>query len=290
MSASVASVSSMRIERESQRVAGRIVGPREWILSIYGNFVREFGGWIAVADLLELLETFGSAPTASRAAISRMKRNNELQSESRDGRSGYSLTAAAEEWFRDGSERILRPTPAPETTSWALASFSVPEQDRSSRYKIRARLKGLGFGQVSAGLMIVPVAVFGEAQRALVRSGLDEYVVLWEAEHRGFGPASTVVSDAWDLPAIRSSFDEYCRIASDLASRPAPTSARQSFIDYMAAMHAWRELPFLDPGLPTSLLPDDWPAADALRLFVEISERLRAPAWRYAITVMTAEE
>jgi phenylacetic acid degradation operon negative regulatory protein len=57
----------------------------------------------------------------------------------------------------------------------------------------------------------------------------------------------------------------------------------------MAAMHAWRELPFLDPGLPTSLLPDDWPAAEALRLFVEISARLRAPAWRYAITVMTAE-
>lgn len=279
----------MRTEHEPQRVAGRIVGPREWILSIYGNFVREFGGWIAVADLLELLETFGSAPSASRAAISRMKRNNELQSESRDGRSGYSLTAVAEEWFRDGSERILRPTHAPETTSWVLASFSVPEQDRSSRYKIRTRLKGLGFGQVSAGLMIVPVAVFGEAQRALVRSGLDGYVVLWEAEHRGFAPASVVVSDAWDLPAIRSAFDEYRRIASDLIIQPVPTGTRQSFIAYMAAMHAWRELPFLDPGLPTSLLPDDWPATDALRLFAEISERLRAPARRYAITVMTAE-
>ena len=270
--------------------AQRHVGPRDWILSLFGSLVRDAGGWIAVADLLTLLETLGSESAASRAAISRMKGNNELLAESRAGRNGYSLTTEAEEWFRYGSERILRPQPAPVTTSWILVSFSVPEDDRQARYKIRARLKALGFGQVSPGLMIAPAALEGEMERALIRAGLQDYVVVWNAEHRGFTSTERLVAAAWDLPEIRAAFEGYLQFGSVLLDLPIPDTQERAFVSYLTAIQAWRELPFLDPGLPALLLPDDWPAAEALRVYQDLSGRLREPAFGHATSVMAGSE
>jgi len=276
----------MRTEVVVPVAVGRSVGPRDWILSIYGSFVRDAGGWIAVADLLALLEPLGTDPAAGRAAISRMKAGNELRAEDRDGRKGYALTSSADEWFGYGSERILRPQPAPETTAWLLASFSVPENDRGARYQIRSRLKGLGFGQVSAGLMIAPAALEEETRHALIRIGLQDYVSIWTAEHRGFVSTAALVAAAWDLGSIRSAFDQYLEFTQDLDGR-APAAAAEAFVAYLTAIQAWRELPFLDPGIPPSLLPDDWPAADALRSHVELSIRLRPLAERHATSVMS---
>ncbi len=279
----------MRTEPIDLLPGNRSVGPRDWILSIYGSFVRDAGGWIAVADLLSMLESLGSEPGASRAAISRMKSGNELRSELHAGRKGYTLTAEADEWFGFGSERILRPSPAPTATSWLLAAFSVPERDRRARYRIRSRLRGLGFGQVSAGMMIAPAALEQETHHALVRAGLQDYVSLWTAEHHGFGSTESLVADAWDLDAIRLAFDDYLGFGRELDSDRVPDTPEAAFAAYLTAIQAWRELPFLDPGLPSSLLPHDWPAAAALQLHMEISGRFRAPAVHHATSVMAEE-
>ena len=36
-------------------------GPRDYVLNLFGLFIRDSGGWIAVADLLALLESLGVA-------------------------------------------------------------------------------------------------------------------------------------------------------------------------------------------------------------------------------------
>ena len=74
------------------RSARKLPGPRDWILDIYGSFVREFGGWIAVADLLELLESLDVSGPSARSALSRMKTQGELESESAGTSRGYRLT------------------------------------------------------------------------------------------------------------------------------------------------------------------------------------------------------
>jgi phenylacetic acid degradation operon negative regulatory protein len=45
---------------------------------------------------------------------------------------------------------------------------------------------------------------------------------------------------------------------------------------------AWRRLPYLDPGLPLALLPDDWPGVQAGDLFTDLDSRLREPAAKHA--------
>jgi phenylacetic acid degradation operon negative regulatory protein len=46
-------------------------------------------------------------------------------------------------------------------------------------------------------------------------------------------------------------------------------------------MNAWRSMPGLDPALPLTLLPDDWPSWHARRLFAEIYDTLAEPAAAY---------
>lgn len=266
--------------------------PRETILDLYGSFVREFGGWSAVADLVRLLEALHIDEASSRSAVSRMKRAGLLQPVTRDGAKGYSLTAPAEEWFADGDQRILNRNAPVEHTRWVLASFSVPEDERMMRYRIRARLSALGFGQAAGGLMLAPVAIMAETERTLRRENLDSYVTLWDAGHVGFTGTADMVASAWDLTAIRDAYDTY--IASQgpvLAALDSVTfDDREAFRRYIANVNAWRTLPYLDPGLPLAALPDRWPSSEAAELFDTLAGRLRPGAWRWFVGVCSQDQ
>ena len=56
-----------------------------------------------------------------------------------------------------------------------------------------------------------------------------------------------------------------------------------AFADYVQVLTHWRRLPYLDPGLPTDLLPDDWRGSQAADLFFELNERLAPPAHRHVV-------
>ena len=261
--------------------------PRETILDLYGSFIRDFGGWVRVADLVRMLDTLGIDGASARSAVSRMKRAGILQSAIREGAKGYTLTAPAEEWFADGDQRILHRTGPVDHTRWVLASFSVPEDERMVRYRIRARLGALGFGQAAGGLMVAPVAVMAETERTLRREGLDSYVTLWDAGHVGFTSTAAMVASAWDLPAIRAAYDAYVASQSPvLAALDAVVfDDREAFRRYVNNVNAWRSLPYLDPGLPLSALPAGWPGSEAAQLFEAVAARLRPGAWRWFVGV-----
>ena len=238
-----------------------------------------------MADLLELLAAFGIADASARSALSRMKGHGELNALSRDGVRGYALTAEAEEWFADGTNRIMKGPSATATDEWVLASFSVPEDERQVRYRIRSRLQDLGFGQLSGGLMIAPATIAEETARALERTRITDYVNLWRARHLGFASLTDVVADAWDLPAIDSAYQAYFALVDDLDAREATADEQACFVRYVIHINAWRELPFLDPGLPTDLLPRGWPAEKARARFTQIENALRDGARRHYVRV-----
>ena len=266
---------------EFHRASRELPGPRDWILDIFGSFVREFGGWIAVADLLVLLETIGVPASSGRSALSRMKRRGELEAISLGTHRGYSLTQTAEQWFQDGTPRIMKGPPETSKDSWLLASFTVPEENRSVRYRIRAGLHELGFGHVSGGLMIAPAYFADEVRSSISRAEYTDYVELWQAEHLGFGDLRELVARAWNLDEILQVYAEYVEVAEKLASQPPPFSDEEAFVHYLVNLNAWRDLPFLDPGLPLAHLPEGWPSEDARAMFGELAGELRPAAWRH---------
>jgi phenylacetic acid degradation operon negative regulatory protein len=260
------------------------------ILTVYGAYVRRLGGWLAVAALIELLGELGQPPPVVRSATSRMKKAGLLRPATVGGLAGYALTDEARAILDDGDERIFAAQRRAELSDgWAVAVFSVPEHRRDHRHQLRRRLVGLGFGQVAPGVWLAPRRVLADARRLLERRELAEYVTLFAGDHVGFGETALLVARTWDLGTIGRAYERFIREHRRLLDRrrnhPDQPAAR-AFADYTRALSAWRRLPYLDPGLPVDLLPDDWPGEPARRLFLELVERLEDRALTHVRTIV----
>lgn len=257
--------------------------PKARILDLYGAFVRRVGGWIAVADLISLLGEFGTDENAVRSACSRMKAKALLIAERRGPSAGYRLSDTGAEILADGDLRIFRTTEK-KRSGWVLCVFSVPESERSQRYLIRSRLGWLGFGQAAPGVWIAPRALRPEAEHMLQRLDVAHHVDIWEGAYHGFGDEKELVASAWDLDLLRKLYDEYLHEYGDTLKGWDPDTDdadRRAFVEYLESLAHWRRLPYLDPGLPRQLTPDDWPAEEAHALFSEIDRQLGGRAFEY---------
>lgn len=262
--------------------------PKDRILDVYGSFGREIGGWLAIGDLIKLLANVDLDAQAVRSAASRMKRKGLLMAEKRDGCAGYVLSTSATEILEDGAERIYRGVRAGSDAPWVVALFSVPEAERRKRYLIRSRLERLGFGQGPATSWVAPASVLPETERMLHRTGLSQYVTIWQGDYVGFADFAQLVADSWDLEEIRTRYEEYLATFKPVAETWGSESRedQEAFTLYLDQMALWRVLPYLDPGLPSSVMPDSWPGATARELFVQFEGELRPQAMQYFRSVV----
>ncbi len=263
-----------------------IAPPRALIVTIYGLYARETGGWISVAALIALMADLGIDAPAVRSAISRLKRRGVLLPERHGGGAGYVLSDDARSILEAGDRRIFA-RPEGHDEGWVLALFSVPESERDRRHQLRARFDWLGFGTVMAGVRIAPAHVLEEARLELERVGLEQYVELFVATHRMGDAAHEHVGRWWDLDALQAQYDEFLtRNAAVLGRSTVPPTEREAFIEYVTTLTAWRRLPYLDPGLPASVLPATWSGARAADQFFALRQRLDRPAHDYARAVI----
>jgi phenylacetic acid degradation operon negative regulatory protein len=264
--------------------------PRSLILSVFGAYVRDLGGWVAIADLITLMGSLGVEPQAVRSSISRLKRRGALEPEKRGGTTGYALSDDARAIFAEGDRRIFgRRHPADVEDGWVLAVFSVPESEREKRHLLRSRLTWLGYGNTSAGVWVAPAHLLDDTQATLRRLGLDKYVHLFRGEYAGFAETRDAVRQWWDLDALQEMYGAFADAHEPLRQRwrahagdPDPEVA---FRDYVRALTEWRRLPYLDPGLPETLLPSPWQGTRAAEVFDDVRARLRDAGMRHVVAV-----
>lgn len=261
----------------------RAGSPGSLIVSFAGSYLRELGGWIAVADLIGCLDAVQIGQPAVRQALVRLKSRGFLAASRRSGTAGYELSAAGLEDLVTGDRRIFR---HPQTTvqdGWVLAVFSVPESDRHLRHQLRTELSWLGFGTVSPGVWIAPRPLAEPTRALLQRADLDRYVTWFGAQHL----IEVDVAGWWDLEALRA---QYAMFLSDHRARLEHTELRddQAFAGYLRLIDQWRLFPRLDPGLPASLLPTDWPAGEAWELFQTLHARWAEAGLRHVRAVVAA--
>lgn len=266
--------------------------PSSLINTVYGAFLRGLGGWISVADLITLMSELDVDGPAARSAISRLKKKGVLEPEHR-GATGYRLSPAARPVFDEGDRRIFGSLePAKLSEGWAMAVFSVPESERAYRYQLRTRLTWLGFGNIAPGVWLAPGRLLGDAREMLVRRGLSDYVHLFAADYAAFSDLPGTVSSWWDFPAIQEQYavftDAYGPVAAGLAQQ-REIDGGEAFRHYVPMLTQWRRLPYLDPGLPSELLPADWNAVGARQIFQQLHEVLAAPSLGHVRTVTGLE-
>lgn len=266
---------------------------RSVLLDVYAAFVRPLGNWIAVADLVRLMAALDVDEQAVRSSVSRFTRRGLLLREVRRDQVGYALSERALDLLAEGDLRIYDGLePARLEDGWALATFSIPEEARAERHQLRTRLTWLGYGNVGAGLWIAPRRVLDRTLAMVAELGLEDHVDVFVAHYAAFDDVGALVGRCWDLDRLREVYRDFlATTATVLEGRAeegmesggdrADDTAEAAFADYVAVLHEWRKLPYLDPGLPRELLPEDWEGAQAAERFAAIRSRLEGPARRY---------
>ncbi|CAM5373168.1 PaaX family transcriptional regulator [Streptomyces purpurascens] len=252
--------------------------PRSLIVTLYGAYGRFVPGPVPVAELIRLLAAVGVDAPSVRSSVSRLKRRGLLvPARTQSGAAGYELSPDARQLLDDGDRRVYATAP-PEDEGWVLAVFSVPESERQKRHVLRSRLAGLGFGTAAPGVWIAPARLYEESRHTLQRLRLDAYVDFFRGGHLGFAPTAEAVTRWWDLAAIAKEheafLDRHAPVLNGWEKRE-DTPPEEAYRDYLLALDSWRHLPYTDPGLPSALLPRDWPGERSSAVFRGLHERLR---------------
>ncbi|MET7429512.1 MULTISPECIES: PaaX family transcriptional regulator C-terminal domain-containing protein [Streptomyces] len=259
--------------------------PRSLIVTLYGAYGRFMPGPVPVAELIRLLAAVGVDAPSVRSSVSRLKRRGLLlPARTESGAAGYELSAEARQLLEDGDRRIYAGAPVADE-GWVLAVFSVPESERQKRHVLRSRLAGLGFGTAAPGVWIAPARLYEETEHTLRRLRLDAYVDFFRGEHLGFAATAEAVARWWDLAAIAKEherfLDAHAPVLQAWERRPG-TPPQEAYHDYLLALDSWRHLPYTDPGLPTHLLPANWPGVRSAQVFHRLHERLRDAGAEFA--------
>jgi phenylacetic acid degradation operon negative regulatory protein len=271
----------------------RSARPRHLIITVYGLYARsDGGGWLSVAALIRLLADLGVDEPSVRSAISRLKRRGILQSGRHEGSAGYQLSGEALAILREGDARIFRRRRATPADGWLLAVFSVPETERHRRHVLRSELTRLGFGMVAPGIWIVPAHPQDMTAETLRRLELDAYADLFHVDHLAFGDLAGKIRRWWDLEELERHYRAFItaheptlRRRQGTAETGAPDGQR-AFADYVRALTDWRQLPYLDPGLPEELLPPGWIGIRAAEVFFTLRGLLEDPARAYVTRLL----
>jgi phenylacetic acid degradation operon negative regulatory protein len=262
--------------------------PRALIVTIYGLYAREVGGWLSVSALIRLMAELGVEEPAVRSSISRLKRRGILVARKAGGTAGYALSDHARGILTEGDRRIFERPRATADDGWLLAVFSIPESERDKRHLLRSRLSWLGFGTVASGVWIAPVHVEPQVRDVLESSNLTEYVNLFRAEYVAFRPEPDQVASWWDLDGLEHMYEDFVTAYGPVLAhwrRKRRDNDAAAFADYVQVLTHWRRLPYLDPGLAPELLPGDWRGSQAADIFFELNERLAPAAHRHVAAV-----
>ena len=256
---------------------------RSALFDLYGDHLRGRGDRAPVAALVRLLAPLGVAAPAVRTAVSRMVRQGWLEPVRLASGPGYALTARAAHRLDDAAARIYRTAEKDWDGTWHLAVTGRPDE-RTRRERVRAGLTFLGFARLDDATWIGP-RWSGEVDALLAAEGLR--AERFRARHEG--DSLGLVRRAWDLDGLGRSYDRWLLDAQDLVdSAGEDPDDETAFGTRFRLVHEWRKFLFLDPGLPRTLLPEDWPGSKAAEFFDAESERLRPAATRFVDSCMEA--
>lgn len=262
------------------------------VFTLYGEYLLHRTSAVWVGSLIVLLGGLGVSPAGVRTALSRMRRRGWLKASRRGRRSYYGLTAKGRKLLEAGEHRIYRP-PRHQAWDgcWSLVTYSVPEDHRSMRDRLRVRLSWLGLGQVGNGVWLSAHDVSDEVKEVVEGLGGEAHVEIFRGEHLGFSDARTLVSASWDLDSVNREYEAFLdRHEDDYRScrrrgEGGGLSPEECFVRRFGLTHEYRRFPFMDPYLPEPLLPEGWLGDRAADLFDAYHELLSPLAEEYVETV-----
>jgi phenylacetic acid degradation operon negative regulatory protein len=241
--------------------------PKQLLLAFFGEHVVDQDvPPLRASALIEVLEGAGVAAPATRATLDRLVQRGLLDREKRGREILFSLTDDGGAVLREATERVRGPHPfEPHGTGWTLVTFTVPEDQRTLRHRLRNALTWEGFAPLRDGLWLAPGEVDLAAALEPLRSDLPAAAItaFHARELPGYAMADNVRA-AWDIGTIRAEHLAFIETWSDPATAAeagSPLSARAMLVaDWLALLAA-------DPRLPRAFMDEDWPADRSFEVY-----------------------
>lgn len=248
------------------------------IRTITGLYIRNHPSPVPRTALLELASAAGVAAPTAQTAITRLIDKQVLES---NEPGMLSVTAAAQAMFERGTRRIFTPRQMSASDQWCLVTYSLPESLRSLRHQIRKHFQQLGGGLVSSGLWIFPEYLREEVEAVLAALNVRESATLFTTGQPHFPESPRRAAEQWwnlkRLDALHRQF-----LADTASLDPLSREPVTAYKGYVVMVDAWRALPYLDPGLPSYMLPEHWPGLTSRDRFLTLSRTFSDQAQRFA--------
>jgi phenylacetic acid degradation operon negative regulatory protein len=253
------------IDEQLRRRSVGAPAARSLLLTILGEYVLPRGEAVWQETLVGALVSVGHTQQAARQALARSVRGGWLETSRVGRRARVSLSPRAASLLEPGASRIYSfGQPWQWDERWLVLILRVPEERREVRHQLRTRLAWAGLGSLGGGVWLTPhVSREAELQEA-IRSAPAALATSFVASLGELGRAEDVAAAAWNLDDVRSQYQAFIEDFSAIR----PSSGEAYFRMQTLLVHAWRKFPFLDPDLPTELLPSGWPRRRAYELFV----------------------
>lgn len=263
-----------------------VTRPNSFIFTLFGDFVHRTGqahAEIWVGGLIRLMGEFGLSEQAVRQAISRMARQGWLVSRRHGSRSYYAVTPRGRERIEAISPRIYGPI-VEWDGKWRILTYTVAEANRQGRDGLRKDLQVLGWAPLAASTWVCPHDRLDDARQAAKGNGVYENVDFFCGEYVGPQSDRELLQRCWDVPAIAGQYDAFvARYEPQLQHerKNGGLSDEAAFVERMWLVHDYRKFTYVDPGLPSTLLPAHWPGAHAARVFREYYALISPKAERF---------
>ncbi len=250
--------------------------PQHLLVSLLGEYWLGRDEHVPSAALVELANDFDVSPTSARAALSRLARRDLVVS-SKDGRKTfYGLTDHAKRAMESELRRIVSLGTADRSWdgNWNVVMFSLPEDRRDVRHLLRSALRFCGFAPLFDGVWVSPDSDATAALDVLNELGVENSTILESSVAHASGLGDPLA--AWDLDAVAASYRSFISDFAGLKDQVATgaVSPTEALVQRNKVLDAWSVFPDLDPDLPASMLPADWPRQDARQVFVGLYDGL----------------
>jgi len=227
--------------------------------------------------LVDVLGALGVEDRNARQAIARTAGEGRIVAERHGRLVQWRLSDQTVELLEDGTKRIygFGATDVDWNRRWLVVLCPVPEEQRVKRQQLRARLGFAGFGFLGPSVAISPHLDRERLANAALRDlQLEADAVVFRAEGGEMVEPRELLRRAWDLDQLELRYRRFL----DRFDGRRPQTPDSQLVALTELVHEWRHFPFVDPEIPTELLPAGWPLSRAKQLFDSRHESWSAPA------------
>jgi len=253
------------------------------VFTLFGTYVLPAPRPVWSGGIVQALEDLGFTKAAARIALSRLVRKGYL-TRVKDGRRVYlEMSEELRRILAEGEQRIFSfGTPEAASTTWTLLSYSIPEELRAERDRLRKRLAFLGFGSIHDAFWFTPRDRVDVVLKILDELSLSQYAEVFRGAPVGGTDVSALISRAWNGERVTKLYDafvaEFAPYRNTSLRQRLPD--RDCFLVRTRAVHQFRQFVELDPELPSTAVEQE-SRQRAIETFTDVYGSLAEVATSY---------